>query len=158
MEQTATRRTSPPRRGRRLLRILAAIVVATGLCVVAAPSPASAAPAYYLYEENRNVVGPCGSPLSVGAYAGTIYYGSPYHYTNGPTSVWWEIDYQVWQYEERDFSSADYYHACSNYKYVYRYYGAAKVHRYVTTKYWCPPDLLTCLYAGTTYSSFTGGW
>ncbi|GIH17423.1 hypothetical protein [Rugosimonospora africana] len=145
--------------GRRVSALAVAAVAAAGLGVLVAPSPASAEPAYYLYQTPQGVVGPCGSALSIGAYYGYATFSSPYFYQNTPTEVWWETpDDQVWEHDEQGFSSADVYKACSNYQYTYRYYGANKVHRTVTTRYHCIDDELSCLYWGTTYSAWTASW
>jgi hypothetical protein len=156
MEKVATRRRTVRQK---MLRVLVLFTVLTGFGVLAAPSPANASePSYYLYDVNQNVAGPCGASLSIGDYAGYTAFSSPYWYSSGPTSVWWESDDQVWQYEQFSFSSANSWYACHNFKYVFRYYGANKVHRYVTTRYFCLADLLSCTYRSTTYSSYTIGW
>jgi hypothetical protein len=146
-----------------LARLFGVAALVVGLGVVVAPSPAMAEPAYYLFEQDRGVVGPCGSALSVGSMAGSIYYGSPSdykHWSNSSSDVYWEGEYQIWEYTEYAFSAVDYYYACHNYRFVYRYYGNynLRVHRTVQTKYFCLPDFLSCLYAGTFYSSYSNGW
>jgi hypothetical protein len=163
MEQTASldRATAAPRRRgrlRRLLQAAAAAVSVAGATVLVAAQPAQAEPAYYLYEYLANIPGPCGSQLAIGNYVGSVSYNPPYRWDKIYVRSFWFGDEYIQEWEERSFQTGNGYNACHNYRFVIRVYGAAKTHRIIESHWWCPPDLLSCVYHGDTYSSWSGGW
>ncbi len=161
LEQAASleRTSAPPRRGGRLRRLLLAAAVSisvAGATVVVTAEPAHAEPGYFLYEYPANIIGPCGSQLSIGSYIGYAYFNPPWVWDTVHVSTYWSGDRQIWEYKERGFQYGNHYNACHNYKFVIRVYGAATTHRIIKHTFWCRQT--SCTYLGVTYGAWKSGW